>query len=137
MRRRGGGGAVRQRGSATVLTAGGVAATVVVLAAALLVVGVVHDVHRARSAADLAALAGAAPLVEGGSADCSGARSVAAANGARLTSCGPGADGSVRVTVAVGLRPVVHRLGWRDAVASARAGVVDVNGRTPSREPPP
>ncbi len=115
---------VRQRGSATVLTAGAVATTVLALAATLLVVGVVRDVHRARAAADLAALAGAGPLVEGGPVDCTGAATVAADNGARLTSCASAGEASVRVTVSVALQPLVHPLGWRDAVATARAGML-------------
>ncbi len=50
---------------------------------------------------------------------------MAAGNGATLTSCASADGASVRVTVSVPLQPAVHRLGWRDAVATARAGVVD------------
>ena len=49
------------RGSATVLTVAAVAAVVLVLIGVLAVVGAVRDVHRARAAADLAALADGRP----------------------------------------------------------------------------
>ncbi|MEQ6903570.1 Rv3654c family TadE-like protein [Nocardioides sp. YIM 152588] len=75
-----------ERGAATVL--------VVALAGVLLLVGcalgvaatLVVDHRRAQAAADLAALAGAARLAEGGDA-CRVAGEVAAANGATLLGC--------------------------------------------------
>jgi secretion/DNA translocation related TadE-like protein len=119
-------GAGCERGSATVLTVGAVAAVVVVLAGVLVVSGVVRDVHRARAAADLAALAAAGPLSSGGGADCALAASVAAANGAVLTGCAVGGDGSVLVSASVGRR---WAPGWGGLPATvsgrARAGVVD------------
>ena len=71
-----------ERGAATVVTVAAVGVVLVVLAAALVLAGTVRDVHRARAAADLAALAAAVPLADGLAADCSAARSVAVANGA-------------------------------------------------------
>lgn len=112
-----------ERGAATVLVVGAVASLVVVLAGALAVAGVVRDVHRARAAADLSALAAAVPLTSGGSADCATAAQVATANDAVLASCAVDARGAVVVSAAVPLRAAVRRLGWEHAVASARAGV--------------
>lgn len=121
-------GAGSDRGSATVLTVGAVAAVVLVLAGVLVVSGVVRDVHRARTAADLAALAAAGPLSSGGGADCELAVSVAAANGAVLTGCAVGADGSVLVSASVDRR---WAPGWEGLPATvsgrARAGVVDAD----------
>ncbi len=111
-------GARCERGSATVLTVGAVAAVVVVLAGVLVVSGVVRDVHRARAAAG--------PLSSGSGADCALAASVAAANGAVLTGCAVGGDGSVLVSASVGRR---WAPGWGvlppTVSGRARAGVVD------------
>ena len=114
------------RGSATVLTVGAVAAVVLVLTGVLVVVGAVRDVHRARAAADLAALAAAGPAVSGADVDCRAGASVAAANGAAVTRCVQESDGSVVVTVVVG-RHWPPGWGGLPAVVSARAraGVVD------------
>ena len=120
-----------EQGAASVLVAGAVGAVVVVLAGALVVTGVVADVHRARSAADLAALAAAAPLAQGAGPDCDAGGSVAAANGARLTACGSSEGDVVEVAVAVDLRSPARRLGFEVAVSRARAGL------TPSAAPPP
>lgn len=97
-----------ERGSGTLLVVGvmavvGVVAMVVVVAAAYLVAG-----HRARGAADLAALSGAAAYAEG-RPPCPAAGRLARANGARLTGCdqvGDEVDYVVSVSVAVdaGLR---------------------------------
>ena len=92
----------------------------------LVVVGAVRDVHRARAAADLAALAAAGPVVTGGDVDCGVGAFVAAANGAAVTSRVHEPDGSVVVTVVVGRQ---WSAGWRGlpalVSARARAGVVD------------
>ena len=113
------------RGSATVLTVAALGVVVIVLGAALTVVGVVRDVHRARAAADLAALAAAAPLLHGLGVDCHAAREVAAANGGVLRGCRVLADGSVETWVA---RPRSGTGGWDRGLpepsARARAGVV-------------
>ena len=115
-----------EEGSATVLTVAALGVLTIVLGAALAVVGVVRDVHRARSAADLAALAAAQPLVRGGAADCAAARSVAEANGAVLRACRVLPDGAVETWVA---RPRSGAGGWGiglpDPPARARAGLVE------------
>lgn len=117
---------VPEEGSATVLTVGGAAVVVVVLGAVLVVVGVVRDVHRARAAADLAALAAAGPTVAGSGVDCGSAVAVARANGADLTGCEPAADGSVVVSVRVA-RTSTTAWSWLPGgvVVRARAGVVE------------
>ncbi|MFC3999953.1 Rv3654c family TadE-like protein [Nocardiopsis sediminis] len=55
--------------------------------AVLVVAGVRADRHRAATAADLAAVAGARDAAHGSRLACATAREVAAANDARLTSC--------------------------------------------------
>lgn len=115
-----------ERGSATVLTVGAVAVVVMVLTGAMVVSGVVRDVHRAGSAADLAALAAAGPVASGEGTDCQAAASIAAANGAVLTECAAEPDGSVVVAVSVGRRWAVGWAGLPAQVSGrARAGVVD------------
>jgi len=118
--------AARERGSATVLTVGAIAVVVLMATGVLVVVGAVRDVHRARAAADLAALAAAGPLAGGGQLDCGVGASVAGANGALLTLCARQRDGSVVVTVAVRRRATPSWPGLPAVVsARARAGVVD------------
>lgn len=116
-------GPAGEQGSGTVLTAG---LLVVVAAAASLVVGlgqVVLARHRAEAAADLAALAGAAVLLDP-FADhpdpCARAARVARANRAEPTGCRSDADGSVTVAVAVRLPGVLAKAG--PATSTARAG---------------
>jgi secretion/DNA translocation related TadE-like protein len=117
----------RERGSATVLTVAAVGAVVTMAAATLVVAGIVRDVHRARGAADLAALAAAGPLTVGAPADCAAAARVARANGAMLTACSLQEDGAVVVSASV-VRPAAA--GWLrgPGIVSgrARAGVVDL-----------
>ena len=114
-----------EEGSATVLTVAALGVLTTVLGAALVVVGVVRDVHRARAAADLSALAAAQPLVLGGTVDCAAARWVAEANGAVLRSCQLLPDGSVETWVAC---PRPGTSGWDiglpDPSARARAGLL-------------
>jgi secretion/DNA translocation related TadE-like protein len=115
-----------ENGSATVLTVSAIGAVTVVLAGVLVVTATVRDVHRARAAADLAALAAAGPVVTGGSVDCGAGASVAAANRAVLAHCGSAADGSVWVTTAVQRQWPAGWLGLPTHVsARARAGLVD------------
>ncbi|MFC4564001.1 Rv3654c family TadE-like protein [Nocardiopsis mangrovi] len=79
--------AATDRGSGTVWT---LLLCVIVWCTALAVVvvaGVRVDRHRAATAADLAAVAGAREAARGTRPACAAARDVAAANGARLTSC--------------------------------------------------
>lgn len=116
----------RERGSASVLTVGAVATVVLVLGGVLVVAGTVRDVHRARAAADLAALAAAGPAVRGAGVDCDIGAVVAAANGAVLTRCVPGPGGSAVVTVVLGRRWAAGWAGLPSAVsARARAGLVE------------
>lgn len=91
----------------------------VLVGAALAVVGaLVVDHRRAQSAADLGALAGAAASARGEDG-CAAAGRTAAANGARVLSCGVMAGG-LRVTVVV---PGPRWLGSvGDLRAEARAG---------------
>ncbi|NYI96881.1 secretion/DNA translocation related TadE-like protein [Streptomonospora nanhaiensis] len=72
----------------------------------VLVAGVRADHHRAASAADLAALAGAEHAALGREPACAAARAAAEANGAALTGCDLAADLSLRVTVRVPARSV-------------------------------
>jgi secretion/DNA translocation related TadE-like protein len=106
-----------------VLTVGAISVVVLVITGVLAVAGAVGDVHRARAAADLAALAGAGTVSGGG---CGLAASLAAANGAVLTGCASESDGSVIVAVAVARH---WPGGWvglpPSAFARARAGLVD------------
>lgn len=121
----------REEGGASVLVVAASGAVVAVLTGALAVAATVRDVHRARAAADLAALAAAAGGADGGSVDCASALGVAARNGATLAACGALTDGSAVVTVSV---PVVRSgpaSAWlpREVSARARAGMVDDAGR--------
>lgn len=77
--------------------------------------------HQAETAADLAALAGAAAVVAG-SSGCAAAARTADDNGARLGACAVAADGTVTVTVRVVVPDALARWVAGDAVASARAG---------------
>lgn len=97
-------------------------AVLLLLGAALGVVAALVSAHRsAQSAADLTALAVAAAVLEGGSAGdpCAVGAVIAAANGARLSSCVVvDGDASVRVVV-----DGPHWLGQSaDLEAEARAG---------------
>jgi secretion/DNA translocation related TadE-like protein len=97
-----------QRGSGTVLMAAIMAVVVALGAAATIVAGYLVGHHRARSAADLAALSGAAAYAQGEDA-CAEARSAARRNGARTTRCDRVGDPvdfvvTVRVVVEVPVR---------------------------------
>lgn len=96
-------------------------ALLLLLGAALGVVAALVTAHRsAQSAADLTALAVAAAVQDAGSGDpCAAGAAIAAANGARLSSCVVvGGDATVRVVVAG-----PHWLGQSaDLEAEARAG---------------
>jgi secretion/DNA translocation related TadE-like protein len=96
------------RGSATVFAAAISLVLVMAATAAVLVVAVVLAGHRARSAADLAALAGATAELGGGDA-CQAARANARTNDAEVTTCQVNGEMSsfvvaVSVTVPTGLR---------------------------------
>ncbi|HET7303796.1 MAG TPA: Rv3654c family TadE-like protein [Segeticoccus sp.] len=107
-------------GSGTVLVAAAAALAATLLVGALTLCSAVLASHRARAAADLAALAGAGTLQLGRPAGraCRAAAVLAERNEGRLRACHPRGDGSLRVTVAV--RASVPGLGA--AVARARAG---------------
>jgi secretion/DNA translocation related TadE-like protein len=113
------------RGSATVWVAIACLVTWAVAIFALSVGGVVAARHRAASAADLAALAGAYRRAAGAGDPCAEAQLVAAATRARLVACDPLADGSLLVVAEVALPRLLT--GWPHlppARARARAGVI-------------
>lgn len=112
-----------ERGSGTVLSLAIVLAIATLLVAAVLYGAVVLATHRARSAADLAALTASTRALEGDStADaCAQAARVARANGGRILVCRAGAgEGSIETAVSVDLPQALRRLG--PAYAVARAG---------------
>lgn len=101
-----GAGGRDQRGSGTVLMAGVMSVVVALAAAATVVAGYLASHHRARSAADLAALSGGAAYAQGKD-PCEQARRTAHDNGARVTRCdqiGDQFDFVVTVRVAVQVR---------------------------------
>jgi secretion/DNA translocation related TadE-like protein len=119
------------------------ASGLVVLSAVLAVGVAVVDVrHRARAAADLAAVAAAQSWVRGGS-PCGVAADLAAANGGRLRRCVVDSDA---VGVAVEVRRDVaagawSTRAWEEAWAGPEAGVLPAppaaGALTPDRSPPP
>ena len=112
----------RDRGSATVVAAIFLAALLAVVVVVLQLAGAVIARHRAGSAADLAALAGAGVVVVDPGSACARAGSVAAANGARISSCEV-QDWDVLVTTEVDVRIGVFA---GTAAGRARATVVAV-----------
>lgn len=97
-----------QRGSGTVLMAAIMSVVVALGAVATVVAGYLVSHHQARSAADLAALSGAAAYAAGGDA-CTQARRTARQNGAEVDRCDQVGDQvdfvvTVRVVVGVGVR---------------------------------
>ena len=111
------------RGAGTALT--GLMILVIAMASLVAVtyLGWLTSVERARSAADLAALAGAGAELRGRDA-CEAASRSAGANGARLVSCqviGGRFDLRVRVEVATELRPVLAGV-HREAIEVSVAG---------------
>jgi secretion/DNA translocation related TadE-like protein len=95
----------------------GVALAVLFLAGAVAMAGgLIVARHRAETAADLGALAGAVHAIEGEATACDAAERIVIANGGRLTGCHvEGLD------VVVSVR-VQGPAGWGTAEASARAG---------------
>jgi secretion/DNA translocation related TadE-like protein len=75
-----------ERGSATVLMAAIMGMVVTLGGAAMVIAGYLVGHHRARSAADLAALSGAAAHVRGENV-CDEARRIARQNGAKVIRC--------------------------------------------------
>ncbi|KQU07493.1 pilus assembly protein TadE [Rhodococcus sp. Leaf7] len=110
---------MNDRGSATVVGAFVAMALVVVTALVVSVGAAVAARHQAQSAADMAALAGAAALIGGSEAGCAAATESAQRMNAVLDGCTVEEwDVQVRVRVPI----AVLRVGQRDASASARAG---------------
>jgi secretion/DNA translocation related TadE-like protein len=110
-----------EQGFVAVATAGLILVLVCVAALLASLGAVAVARHRAASAADLAALAGAQHALEGAGPSCDAARQVAEAQGARLATCElHGAE----VVVEVSVRPAgrIGQLGL--ATARARAGPV-------------
>lgn len=113
--------ATSEQGSGTVAAVGLTCVMCSILLGGLTVGGVVAAAHRAASAADLAALAGAQSLAGGADAAlaCARVRSLAAAHGAELRTCEAQAEEMlVSVAVAVRAGPLVSG----PALARARAG---------------
>jgi secretion/DNA translocation related TadE-like protein len=108
-----------EKGSATVAMLGVIAAVLLLTVSGLLLASAVAASHRARAAADLAALAAAGVLLRGeqGAAACKCAAQVALVNHGRMTTC-IASGTEVRVTVAVPAS--VKGLGV--ATARSRAG---------------
>ena len=116
--------AAADRGSATIWVAIACLVTWSVALFALSVGGVIAARHRAASAADLAALAGARTLVAGVGDPCAAAQRVAAAARARVVACDVLANGSLQVVAEAALPRLLAR--WPQlppARARARAGV--------------
>lgn len=119
----------RERGSATVLVVGVIAGLVTMMVTGLWLVSVLVAGQQARTAADLAALAGMGRIVEGFDASraCAHARTVAGDNGSTLTGCRhelTGSDpwGEIRV----GVERAVPGTPWT-ASAQAVAGGASVD----------
>lgn len=108
----------RERGGASLLVVAAMGAIMVLTLSGLVLAGVVLATHRARSAADLAALAGAQRLQDAVPAEaaCAQAQRVAQRNGAQIQQCAvEGMD--VEVTAVVRVRT------WpSNASGRARAG---------------
>ncbi|GGB75803.1 hypothetical protein N798_13355 [Knoellia flava TL1] len=117
-----------ERGSGTVLVTAAVAVLLLLGIAGLHVGAAATAAHRARSAADLSALAAAIALQEGSAEPCGRAVLLAGRNSARVVDCGLGPGDSVLVRVTTDVD-----LSWpglpRTATASARAGPDDEHPR--------
>ena len=112
-----------QRGSASVLVAAVMGVVVVLTGVALLVAGYEVAQHRARAAADLAAVSGAVAFAAGRDA-CDQARRTARDNDATVLSCstvGDPVEYVVSVRVALPVRSRVRGLPTR-VVGEAHAG---------------
>jgi secretion/DNA translocation related TadE-like protein len=109
-----------EHGSATVAAVGVMAVLLLLTVSVLTLSSAIVASHRARSAADLASLAGASALMRGEplGAACARAAAVARLGGAVMISCT--AVGAETLAVRGEVRPTLPVLG--PAVASARAG---------------
>jgi len=119
-----------ERGSATVVMLGVIAAVLMLTISGLFLASAVLASHRARAAADLAALASAGVLMRGESpvAVCQSAARVAAANHGRVQGC-VAVGTEVRLTIAV---PTGMK-GLGVATARSRAGSGPSGGPSVSR----
>jgi secretion/DNA translocation related TadE-like protein len=114
-----------ESGSASVLMTGVIGFVVALSSAALVIAGYAVGYHRARAAADLSALSGAAAYQDGREA-CAQATRTARQNGARLDHCdvvGDAIDFVVTVRVSVLARTKIHHLPPA-VTAQAHAGPV-------------
>jgi secretion/DNA translocation related TadE-like protein len=113
------GSATHERGSATVVMLGVIASVLILTVSGLLLASAVLASHRARAGADLAALAAAAVLMQGGTepAACGSAARVAALNRGRLEQC---LASGVEVWLSVDVEASMKGVGV--ASASSRAG---------------
>jgi secretion/DNA translocation related TadE-like protein len=112
-------------GSASVLMAGILGVVVVLSSAALVIAGYAVGYHRARAAADLSALSGAAAFQQGRDS-CAQAALTARQNGARVARCsqvGDAVDFVVTVQVSVVARTRIPNMP-RTVAAEAHAGPV-------------
>ena len=120
------GGFVRsESGSASVLMTGVIGFVVALSSAVLVIAGYAVGYHRARAAADLSALSGAAAYQDGREA-CAQATRIARQNGARLDYCdvvGDAIDFVVTVRVSVLARTRIPHLPHA-VTAQAHAGPV-------------
>jgi secretion/DNA translocation related TadE-like protein len=120
-----------QRGAASIMMAGVMGVVVTISCVAMVVCGYLLGYHRARAAADLAALSGAVAYQQGRDG-CAEAGRLASANGAGLAACDEVGDQvdfviTVRASVPVGLRvPGLPRT----ITAEAHAGPVAPPGST-------
>lgn len=115
-----------ERGSGTVLVVGALGVIVVLAVAGLQLAAAATAAHRARAAADFAALAAATAIQEGQAQPCGRAAELASRNGARLSECTLGSAESVRVQVST--RAMVWWPGVPErAAASARAGPAEAD----------
>jgi len=107
------------RGSATVVMVGVIASLFMLTISGLLLASAVLASHRARTAADLAALAGSAVLIRGGPAGaaCESAAQIAAMNHGRMERC---IASGTEVLLSVAVLAGVHGVG--NASARSRAG---------------
>jgi len=114
-----GAGGSGELGSATVVVLAVIAVVMMLTVSGLLLASAVLASHRARAAADLAALAAAGALIQGGSAGvaCQRAVKIAEANHAHLLSCvAVGSEARLTISVSVGAA------GLGVATARSRAG---------------
>lgn len=121
----------RERGSASILLAGLMGVVVLLGCTAMVIAGYLLANHRARTAADLAALSAAAAFAAEGDA-CGQARATASADGADLLQCevaGDEIDFVVSLRVSVPTRTRLPGLP-RDVAAIAHAGPIGL-GATP------